>query len=101
MESHQVDQRDAIQSLLDMLPMVAAHVALALIEEPKSPAQAAEWMRGLGRSLQNADLAAPFFGRAAAKALDEYADAFERAAERVADGDALLPFTVIDGGKED
>lgn len=96
-ESKQVDQRDATQTLLDMLPLAMAHVGIALTKAPMSPDDVADWLRSTAGSFEKADLAEPFFARAVATALREFADSFE-AGQRAGRPPEL---TVLPGGKTD
>lgn len=78
-EREAVDQRDAIQSLLDMIPLALAHVSIGLARAPMSVEEVGDWLEDAAEGFESADLASPFFGKAAGKALREYAAVYRRA----------------------
>jgi hypothetical protein len=83
-ERFDVNTEQAIQSLVDLLPIIAISPYVRMVQRGMMPAEdASECIHSDADRFATMNLAAPFVGYAVAKALREYAYAFVEREEKV------------------
>ena len=97
MERQQVEAGEALQSIIDICPILAVQPYVELVGAGAlSTDEAAARLNRMADMLEAMDIPAPFVGYAMAKAIREYAAVFERSPR----GQAPT-LEVITGGKSD